>query len=81
MFLVPLRGASVPPVITLFKKPVRVHGHLIPARRYTGWALLYLLMFVALPVTALMLVLDLLGWAVTVKLFGASCYGIGCLLG
>lgn len=68
-------------MITLFKKPVRVHGHRIPARRYTGWALVYVLLWVALPVTAAMLLLDLLGWAVTVKLFGASCYGIGCLLG
>ena len=30
---------------------------------------------------ALMLLLDLAGWAVTVKLLGASCYGIGCLMG
>lgn len=68
-------------MIALFKKPVRVHGHVIPARRYTGWALGYALLFVGLPVTALMLVLDLIGWAVTVKLLGASCYGIGCLMG
>ena len=66
---------------TLFKKPVLVHGHRIPARRYTGWALVYVLLFVALPVTALMLLLDLAGWALTIKLLGASCYGIGCLLG
>lgn len=68
-------------MISLFKKPVRVHGHAIPSRRYTGWALIYVLLFVALPITAVMLLLDLLGWAVTVKLLGASCYGVGCLLG
>lgn len=68
-------------MVALFKKPVRVHGHLIPARRFTGWALAYVLLFVGLPVTALMLLLDLAGWLVTVKLLGASCYGIGCLVG
>lgn len=68
-------------MIALFKKPVRVHGHEIPARRYTGWALAYALLFVGLPVTVLTLLLDLVGWAVTVKLLGASCYGIGCLMG
>ncbi|MEQ8394295.1 hypothetical protein [Thalassobaculum sp.] len=68
-------------MITLFKKPVRVHGHMIPTRRYTGWALIYVLLFVGLPVTILMVALDVVGWAVTVKLFGASCYGIGCLFG
>jgi len=68
-------------VIVLFKKPVRVHGHIIPARRFTGWALAFALLYVGLPVTLLMLLLDLLGWAVTVKLLGASCYGIGCVMG
>jgi hypothetical protein len=68
-------------MITLFKKPVRVHGHMIPTRHYTGWALIYVLLFVGLPVTILMVALDVVGWAVTVKLFGASCYGIGCLFG
>ncbi|HEY9567104.1 MAG TPA: hypothetical protein VIR38_03365, partial [Thalassobaculum sp.] len=74
-------AASVPLVTSLFKKPVRVRGHIIPARRFTGWALAYVLLFVGLPVTVLMLLLDLAGWAVTVKLLGASCYGIGCLMG
>lgn len=68
-------------VIALFKKPVTVRGHVIPARHFTGWALLYVLLFIGLPVTVIGLLLDLVGWAVTVKLFGADCYGIGCLLG
>lgn len=68
-------------MIALFKKPVVLNGHSIPARRYTGWALAYVLLFVGLPVTLLMLALDLVGWVVTVKLLGASCYGVGCLLG
>src|SRR5690606_29047265 len=74
-------AASVPLVTSLFQTPVRVRGPLIPARRFTGWALAYALLFVGLPITALMLLLDLAGWAVTVKLLGASCHGIGCLMG
>lgn len=72
-------GASVLRVIALFKKPVAVRGHVIPARRYTGWALIYVLVFVGLPVTVIGLMFDLVGWAITVKLLGADCYGIGCL--
>ena len=68
-------------MIALFKKPVTIHGHVIPARRFTGWALVYVLLFVGVPVTVVTLLLDLLGWAVVVKLFGASCYGVGCLFG
>jgi hypothetical protein len=64
-----------------FKKPVRVHGHEIPARRFTGWALAYALLFIGLPVTLAMALLDILGWAVTVHVLGADCYGIGCLFG
>ena len=71
--------SSLPCVSALFKKPVRVHGHVVPARRFTGWALIYVLLFVGVPVTVIGAVLDLLGWAITVHLFGAECYGVGCL--
>ena len=33
----------------------------------------------AFPVTVIGLMFDLVGWAITVKLLGADCYGIGCL--
>jgi len=68
-------------VIALFKKPVTVRGHVIPARRFTGWALIYVLVFVGVPITVLGLLFDLISWAVTVKLLGADCYGVGCLFG
>lgn len=74
-------GASVPSVIALFKKPVVVRGHRIPSRRFTGWAAVYFLVLVAVPVTLFTLALDLVGWLITVKLLGASCYGVGCLIG
>lgn len=62
-----------------FKKPVRIQGHEIPARHFTGWALTYVLVFVGLPVTLLMALFDLAAWALTVHVFGAECYGVGCL--
>lgn len=68
-------------MIALFKTPVTIHGQVIPARRFTGWALAYALLFVGVPVTVVTLLLDLLGWVIVVKLFGASCYGVGCLFG
>ncbi len=71
--------SSLSRVFSVFKKPIRVHGHTVPARRFTGWALLYALLFIGVPVTLLGAGLDLVGWAVTVQLFGAECYGIGCL--
>lgn len=64
-----------------FKKPLRIHGHAVPIRRFTGWALIYVLIFIGLPITLLMALLDLAAWSLTVHVFGAECYGIGCLFG
>lgn len=64
-----------------FKKPLRIHGQEVPARRFTGWALIYVLIFIGLPLTLIMALLDLVAWALTVHVFGADCYGVGCLFG
>ncbi|GAB4179931.1 MAG: hypothetical protein OHK0024_18450 [Thalassobaculales bacterium] len=64
----------------LFKKPPVIHGQVVPGRRLTGWAAVYLLGYVALPLLALGLALDLAGWFVAVRVLGAGCYGIWCLL-
>jgi hypothetical protein len=64
-----------------FKSPPVIHGRTVPGRRYTGWAALYFAGFVAFPVLALTLALDLLGWFVATRLFDASCYGLLCLFG
>ena len=61
-----------------FKKPPLIHGHRIPGRRFTLWAVLYFTAFVALPILGVTLALDLIGYVVAVKLFGASCYGLLC---
>lgn len=61
-----------------FKKPPLIHGQRIPGRRFTRWAALYFIGFVALPILGLTLALDLIGYLVAVKLFGASCYGLLC---
>lgn len=57
-----------------------MHGIEIPGRRFTGWAGLNFAGYVAVPILALALVLDLVGWLITVKLFGASCYGVFCFI-
>jgi len=64
---------------TLFKRPIRIHGHLVPARRFTGVAVLRALLMIGLPVTLVLGLVDLVGWLVATRLLGFGCYGIGCL--
>lgn len=66
-------------MLTMFNRVPVIHGHRVPGRRYTGWAVLYFLVFVALPVLALTLLMDVAGWYVAVRLMGAECYGLLCL--
>ncbi len=61
-----------------FKKPPRIHGVVVPGRKFTRYAVLYFAVFIALPVLGLAFLLDFLGWLITVKLFNASCYGVMC---
>ena len=51
----------------------------IPGRRYTPWAAIYFVLLVAAPVLGLTMLLDLIGWALVIHVFGASCYGVTCL--
>ncbi len=62
-----------------FQKPKRIHGVIIPSRRFTVFAAIYFILFGALPILTLTLLLDFIGWILTVKLFGADCYGVFCL--
>lgn len=66
-------------MVGIKNKPVTIHGHVVPRRHFTWWAILYVVIFVGLPVTLVMALLDLAAWALTVKVLGASCYGVGCL--
>lgn len=72
-------AATVGPMATLFKRPIRIHGHLVPARRWTGRAVLYAALYIGLPITLLMLILDGIGWLVATQLLDMECYGVGCL--
>lgn len=63
----------------LFKRPVRIHGQSVPARRWTAWAVLYALLYIGLPLTVVLLLLDAIGWLVAIQALGMDCYGIGCL--
>jgi hypothetical protein len=62
-----------------FRKFPRIHGKIVPGRRFTANTVLYFGAFVALPLLAITSILDFVGWLITVKLFGASCYGVMCL--
>lgn len=66
-------------MVGIKSKPVTILGHLVPRRHFTWWAILYVLIFVGLPVTLFMALLDLAAWALTIHVFGADCYGVGCL--
>jgi hypothetical protein len=58
----------------------RVAGHRLPPPRPTGWAALYALVWLGLPVLVLLLVADLLLYLAFTGLLG-RCYGIACLFG
>jgi nitrate reductase NapE component len=62
-----------------FRKFPRIHGKTVPGRRFTANAAYYFAVFVAAPLLAVALVLDFIGWLITVQLLGASCYGVMCL--
>lgn len=64
-----------------FRKFPLIHGVAVPGRRFTASAAFYFICFMALPLLGMALLFDLIGWLVTVKLFGASCYGVMCFLG
>jgi hypothetical protein len=55
----------------------RIHGLAIPAPRFTRWALVYFLKFVALPVMLLLLALDVALYFVFRHWLDA-CYGVLC---
>ena len=66
-------------MVGIKNKRVTILGHLVPRRHFTWWAIVYVLIFIGLPITLLMALLDLAAWALTVHVFGADCYGVGCL--
>jgi hypothetical protein len=70
--------ANVDAMASLFKRPITIHGHPVPARRWTARGVWYALVFLGLPVTMVLLILDGIGWLVATQLLGMACYGIGC---
>ena len=59
-------------------RPKEIHGQHIPAPRFTLWALLYFVLYVALPLLAVGFLLDLILFFVFARVFD-SCYAILCL--
>jgi hypothetical protein len=62
----------------LFRQPDRIHGLIIPAPRFTRWALVYFLKFVLAPVLLVLLALDVALYFVF-RHWLEACYGILCL--
>ncbi len=58
--------------------PDSVLGHVIPRRRFTRWALYYVLLYLCLPLLALGLITDLVLYTLFNALFG-KCYALFCL--
>ncbi len=56
-----------------------VGGVSLPGRRFTGWAVIYFLAFVAGPILGLALILDIIFFLVFTRFYD-SCYGVLCLL-
>lgn len=60
------------------RAPEPIHGHVIPPRHFTGWAALYFVLFVCVPLLGAGLLLDVALYTVFRDLFDA-CYAIMCL--
>lgn len=63
--------------MALFRSAARIHGYVIPAPRFTRWALVYFLKFIVAPVLLLLLALDVALYFVF-RNWLDSCYGILC---
>lgn len=55
-----------------------IHGQVVPAPRFTRWALIYFLKYLAAPVLLLLLALDFGLYLLFRDAFGL-CYGVACL--
>lgn len=55
-----------------------MHGHTLPGRRFTLWALYYFLKYVGAPVIGIAFVLDFLLYLVFEYYLG-TCFGVFCL--
>ena len=62
----------------IFSRTHNIGGVHLPRRRFTGWAALYFICFVCVPVLGLALLLDVLFYLIFTRLFD-SCYGLLCL--
>ncbi len=62
----------------MFGKGAPVRGVRAPRRRFTGWAALYFLAFVCVPVLGLAAILDVALYFVFTEWF-ESCYALLCL--
>lgn len=64
--------------MALFRKAQSINGYVLPARRLTGWALYYFLLYFGAPVIGFALALDALLFVLFRDYFG-TCFGVFCL--
>ena len=62
-----------------FFQTLSISGISLPRRRFTGWAIVYFLVFFGAPILGIALILDVIFYLVFTKFFD-SCYGLLCLL-
>jgi hypothetical protein len=67
-------------MIAMFKKPETVRGVAVPRRRFTAWAAVYFVLFVALPLLALGFGLDTLVYLLIDRPVG-TCIAVLCWAG
>ena len=67
-------------MIAMFRKPEKIRGVIAPRRRFTAWASVYFVLFVALPVLALGFGLDTLVYFFIDRPFG-TCIAVLCWAG
>ncbi|MDH3239277.1 MAG: hypothetical protein OEO83_01280 [Alphaproteobacteria bacterium] len=67
-------------MIAMFRKPEKVRGVIAPRRRFTVWAALYFVLFVALPVLAIAFALDTAVYFAVDRPFG-TCLAVLCWAG
>ena len=63
----------------LFGKLKRIRGVDVPPRRFTGWALVYFVVFLCLPLLGVAVALDVALYFLWDTYF-ESCYAVLCLL-
>jgi hypothetical protein len=64
--------------MSLLRKAQSVDGHVLPARRFTIWALYYFLLYFGVPVMVVAFLLDAMLYVIF-EYYMDTCFGVFCL--